>query len=93
MSTTDTTNVVLQTALATAEAVAPTALAAASASSPQNAAIVALAPVALQLLQAATQAQAAGSMSAAELATQFANVAKAIQDTHDAWAAMNKSQA
>lgn len=87
---TDQTNVAAQTALQTAEGMAPLILAAAgAAASPQAAAIIALAPVALQFLQSATQLQQAGAMTPAQLAGLFLSIGQGVQSTHDKWAAMN----
>lgn len=79
------TETIAATALQTALAVAP-ALAAAD---PKIAAVVALAPVAIQLLQSATSLQQAGVLPAAQLAGLFASIGQGIQSTHDQWAAMN----
>lgn len=76
---------ILQTAASLAPALAAT--------DPKVAAVVALAPVALQLLQSATQLQQAGVLPAEELASLFASIGRGIQSTHDQWAAMNAADA
>jgi hypothetical protein len=78
---------VTSTVLSTAEAMAPAILAAAGAANPGLAGAAALAPVALQLLQAATQFQQAGAMTPAQLAAVFATVGAGIKTSHDAWVA------
>lgn len=79
----------LQTALQTAAAVIPVVAAA----DPRVAAIVGLAPLALDLLQKAMQAQQAGLLPADQLAALFASVGAGIQSTHNAWAQMNAADA
>lgn len=64
-----------------------------AAGSPQVAAVVALAPVAIQLLQSATQLQQAGVLPPEQLAALFASIGQGIQSTHDKWAAMNAADA
>ncbi len=87
-------NTATDTALKTAEALLPTILAAAgTAASPQAAAIVALAPIALQFLQSAMQLQQAGAMTSDQLAALFASIGQGIQSSHDKWAAMNAASA
>jgi hypothetical protein len=80
---------VVGTAIQTAAALAP----ALAATDPKVAAVVALAPVALQLLQSATQLQQAGVLPADQLASLFASIGRGIQSTHDQWAAMNAADA
>lgn len=77
------------TALQTAAALAPQLAAA----DPKVAAVVALAPLALQLLQTATAAQQAGLLSDAQLAGLFASIGSGIQSTHAQWAALNAADA
>ena len=72
-------------AIAVAGALAPV--------SPQGAAIVALAPIALSFFDAAIKLQAAGAMTTAQLAGLFASVGQGIQATHDAWAALDNKAA
>ena len=90
-------NVALDTAITTAESMAPTILSAglaiAGAASPQGAIIAALAPVALKLLDSAIQLQKAGAMTPQQLADLFATVGKGISDTHTQWAAMDAADA
>lgn len=82
MSTaTETAQTILNTALQTAAAIAPT--------DPKAAAAVALAPFIVQLVTAATQMQAARTMTPQALADLFTSIGKGIQATHDEWAAMN----
>jgi hypothetical protein len=87
MSTTGQT--VLDTALQTAGAVGS----ALAATDPKVAAVVALAPLAIQLLQSATAAQQAGLIPAEQLAGLFASIGTGIQSTHDQWVAMNRADA
>jgi hypothetical protein len=70
-----------------------TAGAAVAGANPQVAAVVALAPVAIQLLQSATQLQQAGVLPPDQLAALFAKVGEGIQSTHERWAAMNAADA
>lgn len=77
------------TALQTAAAVLP-ALAAAD---PKVAAVVALAPLAVDLLQKATAAQQAGLLPADQLAALFASIGQGIQSTHNQWQAMSAADA
>jgi hypothetical protein len=86
---TDTTNTVATTVEQTAAAMLPEIAAAAGASNPTVAAVVALAPVALQLLQAATQLSSAGAMTPDQLASLFSTIGANIQATHNQWAALN----
>ena len=73
------------TVLSTAEALDPVL----AASSPAAASAAALAPIALQFLQSAQQIQAAGLMTADQLAATFASIGQGVQATHNAWAALN----
>jgi hypothetical protein len=82
-------NTIATTALQTAASLAPTL----AATDPKVAAIVALAPVAIQLLQSATQLQQAGVLPPEQLAALFASIGTGIQSTHDQWAAMNAADA
>lgn len=79
-----------QTILSTAAASLPAVLAAAN---PGAASALALAPVALQLLQAATQFQQAGGMTPEQLAALFATIGANIKTSHDAWVAGTVKQA
>jgi hypothetical protein len=85
MSTADTAQTILTTALQTAAAIAVT--------DPKAAAAVALAPFIVQLLTAAAQMQQAGTMTPAALADLFTSIGAGIQSTHDEWAAMNTADA
>jgi acyl-CoA reductase-like NAD-dependent aldehyde dehydrogenase len=78
-----------QTALQTAASLAP----ALAAGDPRVAAIASLAPLALTLLQAATNAQQAGLIPPEQLAGLFASIGRSVQSTHDEWAAMNAAEA
>lgn len=80
------TNTITQTAVATAETLLPTILAAVS---PQAASIAALAPIAIQLLQAAAQLENAGAMTSDQLASLFLTIGQGVQSTHNQWAALN----
>lgn len=82
-------NTIVTTAERTTAALLPEIAAAAGASNPTVAAVVALAPVALQLLQEATQLSAAGSMSPDQLAQLFSSVSATVQASHNQWTAMN----
>lgn len=83
-------NNTLQTVATTVAGLAPEILAAGGkAVNPNVATIVALAPIALQFLQSATQLQQAGAMSAEALAGLFATIGQGIQSNHDKWVAMN----
>jgi hypothetical protein len=64
-----------------------------AATDPKAATIVALAPVALNFLQAATQLQQAGLMTPEQLASLFASIGSGIKSTHDRWAALNAADA
>jgi hypothetical protein len=55
--------------------------------------IVALAPIALQFLDAATKLQQSGVLPPDQLAALFAKVGEGIQSTHERWAAMNAADA
>jgi hypothetical protein len=77
------------TALQTAAAVLP----ALAATDPKVAAVVALAPLAVDLLQKATAAQQAGLLPPEQLAALFASIGQSIQSTHSQWAAMNAADA
>jgi hypothetical protein len=80
---------IAQTALQTAAGLAPTL----AATDPRVAAIVALSPLALQLLQMATQAQQAGLLTPEQLAAMWTDVGAGLQSTHAQWAAMNAADA
>lgn len=80
---------IAQSALQTAIALGSTL----AATDPKVAAVVALAPIALQLLQSATQLQQAGVLPAEQLASLFGSIGQGIQSTHDQWAAMNAAEA
>jgi len=75
---------ITQTALSTAEAMLPTILTAAN---PGAASALTLAPVAIQLLQAAMQFQQAGGMTPDQLAAMFATIGSNIKTAHNAWIA------
>jgi hypothetical protein len=64
-----------------------------AAGSQQVAAVVALAPVAIQLLQSATQLQQAGVLPPEQLAALFTSIGQGIQLTHDQWQRMNAADA
>ena len=82
-------NTVTDTALATAEAMAPTLIAAAVVANPQAASIAQMAPIMLQLMQTATQLHGVGAMTDDQLAALFANVGAGVAATHATWSAMN----
>jgi hypothetical protein len=79
----------INTAIQVAAALAPVV----GASSPQGAAVVALAPIALDLLNAAVKAQSVGLMTADQLAQWFSTVGANIQSTHNEWIAMDAADA
>ena len=85
----DTAQTVAQTALQTAAAILP----ALASTDPKLAAVVALAPLAVDLLQKATAAQQAGLLPADQLAALFASIGQGIQSTHAQWAQMNAADA
>jgi hypothetical protein len=78
-------NTVLQTTATLAPVLA--------AADPKIAAVVALAPAAIQLLQSAVTLQQAGVLPPAQLASLFASIGQGIQSTHDQWVAMNAADA
>lgn len=83
--TTNTTQTILTTALQTAAAIAAT--------DPKIAAGVALAPFIVQLLEAATQMQQAGTLTAQALRDLFTSIGQGIQVTDAAWDAMDAADA
>jgi hypothetical protein len=85
MSTADTAQTILTTALQTAAAIAAT--------DPKMAAAVALAPFIVQLLTAAAQMQQAGTLSQQALADLFVSIGTGVRSTDDAWTAMNAADA
>jgi hypothetical protein len=85
MSTADTAQTILTTALQTAAAIAAT--------DPKAAAAVALAPLIVQLLAAAAQMQQAGSLTPAALGELFTSIGQGIQATHDEWTKLNAADA
>lgn len=80
-----TSQVIAETALQTAVALAPTLAAA----DPKVAAVVALAPVAIQFLQYGMQLQQAGVIPSDQLAALFASIGTGIQSAHSSWQQMN----
>ena len=91
MTVATTTETPAQVALQTAEAMAPAVLQAVAASgavaSPGVALAIQLAPIALQLMQSATQLAQAGALTPAELAALWKQIGAGVQSAHDAWAA------
>jgi hypothetical protein len=85
MTTADTAQTILTTALQTAAAIAAT--------DPKAAAAVALAPLIVQLLTSAAQMQQAGTLSPAALAELFTSIGQGIQSTHSQWSALNAADA
>jgi hypothetical protein len=80
----------LDTTVQTAEQLLPSVIAGvAAAADPKVAAIVQVAPIAMQLLQSAMQLESAGALTGDQLAAMFANIGKGVQATHDAWTALN----
>ena len=82
---------IAQTVEQVAVAVAPAVLAATTKSNPQVAAIATLAPIAISLLQNATQLQQAGSMSQQQLANLFESISQGIVATHAQWESLTKT--
>lgn len=80
---------IAQTALSTAATLAPQLAAA----DPRVAAVVALTPIAIQLLQTALAARQAGLISDEQLAALWASSSQNIQSTHAQWQAMNAAAA
>ena len=64
----------------------------AAAADPQAAAALQMAPVALQLLQAAQTMASAGAMSQEQLAALWAQIGQGISSAHNTWLAMNAAQ-
>lgn len=89
MTMTNQAQTAAETALQTAVSLSPLL----AAGSPQVAAVVALAPVAIQLLQSAMQLQQAGVLPPEQLAALFASIGQGIQSTHNQWATMNAADA
>jgi hypothetical protein len=77
--------------MTTAQAILITAAqtaAALAATDPKAAAVCALAPVIVQLLQTVEQMQAAGSLTPEKLQALYDTVSANVQRAHDEWAAM-----
>ena len=93
----DQTQVALQTALSTAEAMAPTVagvgLAAASVANPNVALAIQLGMAALPLLQQSMALAQAGNADPAQVAALWANVNAIVQSGHNAWVAQNATVA
>ena len=68
----------------------PAILAAAAAVNPQ---VGVVAPVVLQLIEAATKLQGASLMTAEQLQALFADIGSGISSTHDQWAKLNEAAA
>lgn len=79
----ETTQIAVDTAIQTAEAITPVALASAN---PEVALVAKLAPVAIQALQSAMQLSEAGAMTPDQLASLFSAIGAGIKTTHDVWA-------
>lgn len=79
----------LQTALSTAAALAPVVAAA----DPKVAAILEAAPLAIQLLQTATQLAQKGFLPPDQLSALWFSMAQNLSSTHNAWAEMNAADA
>lgn len=85
-------NAQLDQTIATAEALAPLAgLVSPQAGVAANAA-VALAPIAIGLLNNALQLTQAGALTQTQLAQLFVNIGTGIEATHNAWVAMNNAK-
>ena len=78
--------VVVDTAIATAQALAPALIAAAVGSNPS---VVALTPVITQFIQTAMQLHNAGAMTQEQLAQVFMMTSTGIRTTHDRWMELN----
>lgn len=85
----DNTQVAIQTAVQTAEALAPAILATAAAADPRAAVALQLAPVAIQAMQSALQLAQAGAMTPEQLAALWQTVGAGVQKAHSDWEAMN----
>lgn len=84
---------ITSTALSTAAQLLPTILLASAGSAPGVASAAALAPVALQLLQSATQFANAGVMTHDQLAALFTTIGANIKASHDQWVTMGSPTA
>lgn len=80
---------VAETALTTAANLVPTLASA----DPKVAAVVALTPLALQLLQVASAARDAGLISDDQLSAAWVSSSQRIQSAHNQWTAMNAADA
>lgn len=74
-------NTALQTALAVAQALATT--------NPKVAAAMALAPLVSELLTSVEKMQQAGTLTPEALADLFTSIGQGVKATHDEWTAMN----
>ncbi len=68
-------------------------IAAAATSNPEVAMALKLAPVAIQMLQAAHEITQAGAMTPEQLAVLWNIIGQGIQNTHAAWQALNATKA
>lgn len=80
-------SIIADTALKTAEAMIPAMLLA----NPSVAKAAEVVPLAIQLLQTASQLQQAGAMTEDQLAALFSQIGLGIQSTHAKWTAMNSA--
>jgi len=78
-------NVIGETVLKTAGAMIPAMLLA----NPAAGKAAEVVPLAIQLLQTASQLQQAGAMTEDQLAALFSQIGQGIQSTHSKWVAMN----
>lgn len=85
----DNTQVAIQTAVQTAEALAPALLATAAVADPRAAVALQLAPIAMQAMQSALQLAQAGAMTPEQLAALWATIGQGVQKAHSDWQAMN----
>ena len=82
-------NAQLDQAIATAEALAPAAALISPQAGAAASAAVALAPIAIGLLNNALQLTQAGALTQTQLAQLFVNIGTGIEATHTAWVAMS----
>lgn len=89
MSAVDTTQVALQTALQTAEAVAPVALAAAAAADPRAALALQLAPAAMQAVHSVLMLSQTNVMTPDQLQALWQQIGQGVLKEHNDWHAMD----
>lgn len=75
--------------MSTEEIIAQTAVAVIAATDPKAAAVAALVPGAIDLVQQAISMESVGVIDPATLASLFANVSQSIKAKHEAWLSLN----